>query len=469
MKRTFVLMASLCALFMALAAAPAFAGGAQPIGGLLQPSGGDQNGQSNTTILSNDPVLSGNSVALVNEGNQQSSANTDATQVNSGSNVGQEGGSYGDGQPAATVQPTNPSPMGPSGGGSKDDGGQSNTAILSNDPVASGNSVAVVNGGRSCGCDGSEGGNQTSSADATLTQVNSSQGGSQPDNKWDKGSKGDDGQSNTAVLSNDPVLSGNSVAVVNTGDQSSSADTTLKQVNKSSSEGQSGPSGKSCGCEGGKDGNNGKNGGKDGGDQSNTAILSNDPVLSGNSVALVNTGDQHSSADTTLTQINKQGGDSKPSGKWDKGSKGNDGQSNTAVLSNDPVLSGNSVALVNTGDQSSSADAKLTQVNHSSSDKGPKSKPESKPCPKPEPKPCPKPEPKPCPKPEPKPCPKPEPKPCLKPEPKPCQPKPCEPKPCEPKPCEPKPCEPKPCPPKPCEPKPCDVGLPVLGTVVHLI
>ena len=411
-------MASLCALFMALAAAPAFAGGAQPLGGLLQPSGGDQNGQSNTAILSNDPVLSGNSVAVVNTGNQQSSADTDATQVNKSGNVGQEGGSYGDGRPA-NVQPTNPAPMDSPGGGN-DDGGQSNTAILSNDPVASGNSVAVLNGGRSCGCDSHEGGNQTSSADATLTQVNSSQGGS----------KGDDGQSNTAVLSNDPVLSGNSVALANKGDQSSSADTTLKQVNESSSEGHSSPSAKSCGCEGGTGGKDAK----DGGGQSNTAILSNDPVLSGNSVALVNNGDQHSSADTTLTQINKkQGGDSKPYGKSDKGSKdkgskGDGGQSNTAILSNDPVLSGNSVALVNKGDQSSSADANLKQVNQSSSDEGskPKPKPESTPCPQPEPKPCHEPQPKPC-------------------------------------------HEPKPCPPKPCEPKPCDPVVTLAGTIVPLI
>ncbi len=449
MKRYFVLAASVCALVLALAAGPAFAGTPQPPNP-VQPTGGDQ-GQSNTAILSNIPILSGNSVAVIDTGDQNSSANTNLSQVNNGQPVGKEGGSYGDGQP--TQQPTTDSaPDGRDG----TDSSQSNTAVLSNIPVASGNSVAGINGGgNGCGCDGKDGGGQTSSADTNLSQVNQSSG---------NGGSNDGGQSNTAVLSNIPIASGNSVAVVNTGDQTSSADTNLSQVNQSSGQDQPRWDGKSCRCQGGKE-----DGKSDGGGQSNTAVLSNIPVASGNSVALVNTGDQTSSANTNLSQVNQSSGQDKRGWDGKKGRKSDDGgQSNTAVVSNIPVASGNSVALVNTGDQTSSANTNLTQVNQTSNDKrhsdwdshGSKSKP----CPKPEPKPCPKPEPKPCPKPEPKPC-----------EPKPCPPKPCEPKPCprpEPKPCprpEPKPCEPKPCPPKPCEPKPCDVIVTIAGTVTHLI
>ena len=352
MKRYFVLAVSVCALMLALAAGPAFAGTPQPPNP-IQPTGGDQ-GQSNTAILSNIPIASGNSVAVINTGDQNSSANTNLSQVNQGQPVGKEGGSYGDGQP--TQQPTTDSaPNGPSGGDGSDSS-QSNTAVLSNIPVASGNSVAVINGGQNgCGCDGQDGGGQTSSADTNLSQTNQSSG---------NGGSDGDSQSNTAVLSNIPIASGNSVAVVNTGDQTSSADTNLSQTNQSSGNGQPGWDGKDCRCQGGK-----KDGKSDDGGQSNTAVLSNIPVASGNSVALVNTGDQNSSANTNLTQVNQQSsGQDKRGSKWEpKGSK---------------------------------------------------------------PKPCVKPEPKPCPKPEPKPCPKPEPKPCNEQKP-PCPPKPCEPKPCD--------------------------------------
>ena len=436
MKRYFVLAASVCALLLALAAGPAFAGTPQPPNPVqpVGPSGGDQ-GQSNTAILSNVPVLSGNSVAVINTGDQSSSANTNVTQVNQGQPVGKEGGSYGDGQP--TQQPTTDSaPNGPSGGDGSDSS-QSNTAVLSNIPVASGNSVAVINGGQNgCGCDAKDGGDQTSSADTNLSQTNQSSG---------NGGSDGDSQPNTAVLSNIPIASGNSVAVVNTGDQTSSADTNLSQTNQSSGNGQPGWDGKDCRCQGGK-----KDGKSDDGGQSNTAVLSNIPVASGNSVALVNTGDQNSSANTNLSQVNQSSGQDKRGGDWKKGRKSDDGgQSNTAVLSNIPVASGNSVALVNTGDQNSSANTNLTQVNQQSSGqdkRGSKWEPKGS-----KPKPCVKPEPKPCPKPEPKPCPKPEPKPCPKPEPKPCN--------------EQKP----PCPPKPCEPKPCDVIVTIAGTVTHLI
>ncbi len=405
MKRYFVLAASVCALFMALAAGPAFAGSMQPGPIALPVQTGGDNGQSNTAILSNVPVLSGNSVAVVNTGDQSSSANTDLSQVNTDDTTGGNGGNT----PA--------------------DSNQSNTAVLSNDPVASGNSVAVVNGGRGCGCQGTDGGGQTSSADATLSQVNSSQGSPESNGKWETGSQD---QSNTAILSNDPVASGNSVALVNVGGQSSSANANLSQVNQSTG-GKSGSwkpesDGNRCGCNGKEDHRRSKS---DDSGQSNTAILSNDPVASGNSVALVNVGGQSSSANANLAQVNQSTGGK--SGSWKPESDGNrcgcngkedhrrsksddSGQSNTAILSNDPVASGNSVALVNVGGQSSSANANLSQVNQSTGGKQGSWKQESKPCPKPKPKPCDRPKPKPC-------------------HPKPCPPKPCPPKPCPPAPC----------------------------------
>ncbi len=356
MKRSFIVAASFCALVLALAAGPAFAKPPSPPGTMIPEAGG----QSNTAILSNVPVLSGNSVAGYNGGDQTSSADPTLTQTNGGSD-----GSPPPQPPTGTTDQAQPTlvPQGPTGpDGNGGSGGESNTAVLSNDPVASGNSVALINGG-GCNCDG---GNQTSSADPTLTQTNAGSSDSQ-DNYESKSSDG-------------------------------------------------------CRCSGDKQGDDKSNRG-----DKNVAILSNDPVASGNSVALINTGDQSSSADPTLTQTNS-------------GGKSKGGDKNIAILSNDPVASGNSVALINTGNQSSSADPTLTQTNSGDTSKsggydqkpGPKSE---KPCPKPEPKPCPKPEPKPCPEPKPKPCPEPKPKPCPEPKPNPCQQKPCPPKPCEPQPC----------------------------------
>jgi hypothetical protein len=380
MKRYIAVAVSTCAFVLALAAGPAFAG---PSGGSPIPG---QNGQSNTSILSNDPVLSGNSVALVNGGSQSSSADATAVQSNTSGASSSSGATTEDPQTAEpSDQPSGPPD--PNGGS----GGQSNTAVPSNDPVASGNSVALVNGG-GCGCDG---GSQTSSADPTLVQVNDASS----DSKGGDPKQGD-GQENVAVGSNDPVASGNSVALVNEGDQTSSASPTLVQVNNSQQGGGASWSKDDCKCQGSKDDSKG-----DG--QKNVAVLSNDPVASGNSVALVNEGDQTSSADPTLVQVNSsdQGGK-----KGD--SKKDGGQKNVAVGSNDPVASGNSVALVNEGDQTSSVSPTLVQVNGSDQGgkKGYSTEPQGPP-----------------------------------------QQKPCPPKPCEQKPCPPKPCEQKPCPPEPCK------------------
>ena len=303
MKRYLLVAASTCALVLALAAGPAFAGSPNPPGAPL-PGGGSQN----TALLTNDPVLSGNSVAGINTGDQTSSASPTATQTN--------GSSATDAAPA----------LGKPGGDDQSQGGDQNVAILDNDPVASGNSVAVINTG-----------SQSSSADPTLTQTNGGSGGSQ--DGLDKPNGGPDGCScggddrakegdrNVAILDNDPVASGNSVAVVNGGGgcgcqggstddgQTSSADPTLTQTN-------------------------GDDGGSSKGDR-NVAILDNDPVASGNSVAVINTGSQSSSADPTLTQTNGGGtpveyGRPKGYDTSKPDDKSNRGDRNVAILDNDP-------------------------------------------------------------------------------------------------------------------------------------
>ncbi len=427
MKRYFVLVVGACALALALAAGPALAGTPQPspVGGLAQTLD-NQTSQQNNAVSTNAPVLSGNSVALINDGDQSSSAGTDQKQVNGNSTdqTASQSSPGNSGQPSGSEAGKGPS----KGGDSLDQDvsnqtNQQNDAVSTNAPVLSGNSVALVNGG-GCGCDSGEGGNQTSSAGTEQTQVNrnstdqtaNQSGAGKGKGREDQDVSNETSQQNNAVSTNAPVLSGNSVALINEGDQSSSAGTSQTQVNRNSTtqtatqsgSGRSDSWDESCRCKGGRsqDVSNETS-------QQNNAVSTNAPVLSGNSVALINEGDQSSSAGTSQTQVNRN---------------------------------------------STTQDASQSQ-----SKSGPK------PCPKPEPKPC---EPKPCPKPEPKPC---EPKPCPKPEPKPCEPKPCpkpEPKPCEPKPCpkpEPKPCEPKPCPPTPCKAGAGDMLGSVTGSVKHLV
>jgi hypothetical protein len=243
---------------------------------------------------------------------------------------------------------------------------QSNQATAVNVPIASGNNVALVNGG-----------DQTASAGTTQEQSNRNPTKQDADQSGSAGKYGqkqrvsnETSQSNEATAVNVPVASGNNVALLNVG----------------KSDG--------CGCSKGAG------------------------------------GDQTASAGTTQKQENanytKQEADqSSAAGKWFTRSKqvvsNETYQSNEATAVNVPIASGNNLALVNGGDQTASAGTtqKQENVNYTRQEAGQAyDRHESKPCPKPEPKPCPKPEPRP------KQC---HPKPCHpKPECKPCPPKPCD-------------------------------------------
>ena len=171
----------------------------------------NQTDQSNSAEAVNVPVLSGNNVALVNDGSQSSSAGTTQEQGNANSTT-QDGG-----------------------GSSSNDTQQSNTADAVNVPVASGNNVVVLGGSHHCGCFGRKtGDDQTSSAGTTQKQANVATT-SQPSSHGSKhpGSDNATQQSNDAEAINVPVASGNNVALVNDGNQTASAGTTQKQLNVS--------------------------------------------------------------------------------------------------------------------------------------------------------------------------------------------------------------------------------------------
>ena len=465
MQRYVVVLAALCAVVAALAAGPASAGNPlpSPAGGVEQTVGNETN-QSNEAGALNVPILSGNSVAGANGGDQTSSAGTTQDQTNLNA-TGQDASQTAGGAPAGTSQAYGTScgcSEQPSSGQEQtvsNETKQRNEAVAVNVPIASGNSVALVNTG-----------DQTSSAGTSQEQTNAnatSQDADQAKGAYVKGgSYGSGGQEQTvsnetkqrneAVAINVPIASGNSVAVFNEGNQSSSAGTSQEQTNLNGthqSADQSGSAGK------GEQEQTVSNETK----QRNDAVAVNVPIASGNSVALVNGGascgceystggSQTSSAgvDQQQTNVNvtKQHAEQSGGGSYTKKGHGEQEQTvsnetyqrNEAVAVNVPIASGNSVALVNTGDQTSSAgtDQQQTNVNvtnQHAEQSGPQGEDGSygnDPCPKPEPKPC--------------------------------KPKPCKPK---PKPCKPK-CEPKPCPPKPCPPKPCESGGPV-GVLTNAI
>jgi len=429
-----------------------------------QPSSGQEQTVSNETkqrneaVAVNVPIASGNSVALVNTGDQTSSAGTSQEQTNANATSQDadqakgayvKGGSYGSGGQEQTVS---------------NETKQRNEAVAINVPIASGNSVALVNTGDQTSSAGTD--QQQKNVNVTRQDADQSGSGPSSDGRYARDPKGkgeqeqtvsnETKQRNEAVAINVPIASGNSVAVFNEGNQSSSAGTSQEQTNLNGthqSADQSGSAGK------GEQEQTVSNETK----QRNDAVAVNVPIASGNSVALVNGGascgceystggSQTSSAgvDQQQTNVNvtKQHAEQSGGGSYTKKGHGEQEQTvsnetyqrNEAVAVNVPIASGNSVALVNTGDQTSSAgtDQQQTNVNvtnQHAEQSGPQGEDGSygnDPCPKPEPKPC--------------------------------KPKPCKPK---PKPCKPK-CEPKPCPPKPCPPKPCESGGPV-GVLTNAI
>jgi hypothetical protein len=113
--------------------------------------------------------------------------------------------------------------------------------------------------------------------------------------------------------------------------------------------------------------------------QQNSAGAINVPIASGNNVAIINTGDQSASAGTTQEQVNLNKTTQLVGQVADPGSgsaaqfqeAGNDTyQSNDAEAVNIPILSGNNVALINTGSQSSSAGVTQVQSNGNSTFQG---------------------------------------------------------------------------------------------------
>ena len=119
--------------------------------------------------------------------------------------------------------------------------------------------------------------------------------------------------------------------------------------------------------------------------QENEAWALNVPIASGNNVALINTGDQHASAGTKQEQTNvnvtKQSADQSSGGGAETWSsdcrryrsyerdvqtqsvRNSTRQENEAWAFNVPILSGNNLALVNTGDQSAFAGTTQRQFN----------------------------------------------------------------------------------------------------------
>jgi hypothetical protein len=181
-------------------------------------------------------------------------------------------------------------------------------------------------------------------------------------------------QSNEAGALNVPILSGNNVALINTGGQDASAGTTQGQANVNGTS-------QSADQQGGGDPAQVQSTSNSTG-QSNQADAVNVPIASGNNLALVNLGGQNASAGTTqgqanLNQTKQDAGqrsgswsDCRPESQW--GGRGDyeaqlvsnrTDQSNQADAVNVPIASGNNLALINLGGQSSSAGVSQGQLN----------------------------------------------------------------------------------------------------------
>jgi hypothetical protein len=348
MKRCLLVLAALGALLLALAASPAFAGGILPSSNAGQ-TVTNTTSQENEAGAANVPVASGNNVALVNGGNQTASAGTTQQQ-------GNVNGTQQTASQAPAPHTTTPAPCGcDSTGGQQvaNRTSQENQAVAVNAPIASGNNVALYNGG-----------SQSSSAGTTQQQGNANATGQSATQSGSGGqsqtAKNRTSQENEAGAINAPIASGNNVALVNTGDQRSSVGTTQKQGNANAT----GQSATQSGSGGGQS-QTVKNRTK----QENEAGAINVPIASGNNVALYNGGSQSSSAGTTQKQGNLNATDqsARQSGTGgygqDQSVKNRTSQENEAGALNAPILSGNNVALVNEGNQRSDVGTTQEQGN----------------------------------------------------------------------------------------------------------
>ena len=169
---------------------------------------------------------------------------------------------------------------------------QSNEAVAVNVPIASGNNVALINGG-----------DQSASAGTSQSQENENATGQGVSQSGGCGCSGDESvsnrtdQSNEALAVNVPIASGNNLALVNTGDQTASAGTTQTQENENAT---SQHVRQSSGRHSGSD-QQVRNRTR----QENEAYTANVPILSGNDGALVNCGHQDASAGTVQSQENE--------------------------------------------------------------------------------------------------------------------------------------------------------------------
>src|SRR5436853_284283 len=97
MKRYLVVLAAACALLLAVAAAPAFAGGVLPtVGGTQEQSVANSTDESNEAGAVNVPIASGNNVAVLSSGDQSNSAGVEQNQANvngTSQDASQNGGS----------------------------------------------------------------------------------------------------------------------------------------------------------------------------------------------------------------------------------------------------------------------------------------------------------------------------------------------------------------------------------------
>jgi hypothetical protein len=231
MKRYFVALAAACALMLTLAAGPALAGGLLPTLPAVGQTVSNVTNQSNEATAVNVPIVSGNNVALVNGGDQTASAGTTQEQSN-------QNATYQDADQSTQGSSADRS-SGPCGcseeSGSQDQSvsnetNQSNEATAVNVPIASGNNVALVNGGDQTASAGTT--QEQSNRNATKQEADQSGSGSYGKGGQEQEVSNQTDQSNEATAVNVPIASGNNVALFNGGDQTASAGTTQKQENR---------------------------------------------------------------------------------------------------------------------------------------------------------------------------------------------------------------------------------------------
>jgi hypothetical protein len=108
-KRYLPALVAACALLSAFAAGPALAGGGLPIPPLVGQSVSNTTDQSNQAGAINVPIISGNNVSVLSNGDQSSSAGTDQdqTNVNATDQQASQGGQSGSGDPENSTEQSN--------------------------------------------------------------------------------------------------------------------------------------------------------------------------------------------------------------------------------------------------------------------------------------------------------------------------------------------------------------------------